>query len=274
MTLKNSALHAIALVVACTTLSLQAQAFEDSDARRNILKLREQVKDTNIRIDNEIDRTGKRVISNEQKLDALVKELEKLNTQLRTEVKELRGQVEVATEDLIKAKQEIEKLSNDLANARRRENDLYADVEKRLSKLEPRRQSIDGTEYEVTQAEQKLFDDAVAQYKKKDFAGATQSLIGFLQRFPGSGHTSQAYYLLGNSYFAQEDCKNALPALQTVVNRFPMTQRAPDAMLNIAICQDDLNDKSGARETMEALVKKYPGSPAAASAKSKLGTLK
>jgi tol-pal system protein YbgF len=165
-------------------------------------------------------------------------------------------------------------VGNDLANAQQREKDLYADIEKRLSKLEPRRQTIDGVDHEVTQGEQKLFDEATASLKKKDFAAATQGFLSFLQRFPGSGYTAQAYYFLGSSYFAEGDCKNAMPALQTVINRFPLSQRAPDAMLNLAICQDDLNDKSAARDTLEALIKKYPASSAATNAKSRLGTLK
>jgi tol-pal system protein YbgF len=186
----------------------------------------------------------------------------------------LRGQVEIFANDLNKAQQKVDKLGNDLANAQQREKDLYADIEKRLSKLEPRRQTIDGVDHEVTQGEQKLFDEATASLKKKDFAAATQGFLSFLQRFPGSGYTAQAYYFLGSSYFAEGDCKNAMPALQTVINRFPLSQRAPDAMLNLAICQDDLNDKSAARDTLEALIKKYPASSAATNAKSRLGTLK
>ena len=127
---------------------------------------------------------------------------------------------------------------------------------------------------QVTQTEQKQFDEAAALLKKKDFARATQAFMAFLQRFPGSGYAAQAYYLLGSSHFAEGDCKNAIPALQTVINRYAMTQRAPDAMLNLAICQDDLNDKSAARDTMEALIKKYPESSAAKTARSKLGALK
>ena len=123
-------------------------------------------------------------------------------------------------------------------------------------------------------AEQKLFDEATASLKKKDFAAATQGFLSFLQRFPGSGYTAQAYYFMGSIYLAEGDCKNAMPALQTVINRFPLSQRAPDAMLNLAICQDDLNDESAARDTLEALIKKYPASSAATNAKSRLGTLK
>ena len=298
MTSKISTLCAAVLMVACSLLPLQAHAFWDDEARLAIIKLRESLKDLNNRINNETEQLNNRLkneteqlnnrLKNEteqlarridpkaddKKVNALFTDLEKLRSQLRGEVAELRGQVEIFANDLNKAQQKVDKLGNDLANARQREKDLYADIEKRLSKLEPRRQTIDGVDHEVTQVEQKLFDEATASLKKKDFAAATQGFLSFLQRFPGSGYTAQAYYFLGSSYFAEGDCKNAMPALQTVSNRFPFSQRAPDAMLNLAICQDDLNDMTASRDTLEALIKKYPASSAATNAKSRLGTLK
>jgi tol-pal system protein YbgF len=273
---KISTLYVVAFAMACSVLPMPAQAFEDSDARRTILQLRAQLKDLNTRIDNEIEQIARRIDTkaDDKKLNALFTDLEKLRNQLRGEVAELRGQVEIISNELNAAQQKVDKLNNDLANAQRREKDLYADLNQRLSKLEPRNQIIDGVEVEVTQTEQKQFDEAAALLKKKDFARASQAFMAFLQRFPGSGYAAQAYYLLGSSYFAESDCKNAIPALQTVVNRYPLTQRAPDAMLNLAICQDDLNDKNAARDTMEALIKKYPESSAAKTARSKLGALK
>ena len=276
MTPKIRVLCAAVLTVACSTLPLQANAFEDADARRNILKLREQLKDLNSRIDNEIKQSARQIDTkaDDKKVNALFTDLEKLRSQLRAEIAELRGQVEIMANELGKSQQKVDKLSNDLANAQRREKDLYANIEQRLIKLEPLRQTIDGADYEVTQAEQKLFDEARALFSKKEFSAATQSFVAFLQRFPSSGYVAQAYYFLGSGYFAEKDCKNAMPALQTVINRFPLTQRAPDAMLILASCQDDLDDKSAARDTLEALVKKYPASSAATNARSRLGALK
>ncbi|MEO0316038.1 MAG: tol-pal system protein YbgF [Pseudomonadota bacterium] len=273
---KTSILYATAFAVACSVLPIQSHAFEDADARRKINELTVRLKDLTTRIDNEVEKLAQRIDTkaDDKKLNALLAELEKLRAQLRGEVAELRGQVEVVVNELNAAQQKVDKLSNDLANAQRREKDLYADINQRLSKLEPRNQTIDGVEVEVTQAEQKQFDEASALLKKKDFARASQAFMGFLQRFPGSGYAAQAYYFLGSSYFAAGDCKNAIPALQTVINRYAMTQRAPDAMLNLAICQDDLSDVSAARDTMEALIKKYPESSAAKTARAKLGALK
>ena len=298
MTATFNTFRAAVLVAACSVLPMQAQAFEDSDARRAILQIRTQLKEINAlieseikaigaridsdtktinaRIDNQIEQLARRIDTkaDDKKVNTLFTDLEKLRSELRAEVAELRGQVEIMNNELAKSQQKIDKLSNDLANDARRTKDLHKNLDERLSKLEPRRQAIDGVEHEVTQTEQKIFDEAAALLKRKDFTGAAQAFTIFLQRFPGSGYSAQAYYLLGSSYLSAEDCKNAIPALQTVVNRYGMTQRAPDAMLNLAICHDDLDDPNAARSTLEALIKRYPESTAAKNARSKLNALK
>jgi len=298
MTATFNTFRAAVLVAACSVLPMQAQAFEDSDARRAILQIRTQLKELNAlieseikaigaridsgtktinaRIDNQIEQLARRIDTkaDDKKVNTLFTDLEKLRSELRAEVAELRGQVEIMNNELAKSQQKIDKLSNDLANDARRTKDLHKNLDERLSKLEPRRQAIDGVEHEVTQTEQKIFDEAAALLKRKDFTGAAQAFTIFLQRFPGSGYSAQAYYLLGSSYLSAEDCKNAIPALQTVVNRYGMTQRAPDAMLNLAICHDDLDDPNAARSTLEALIKRYPESTAAKNARSKLNALK
>jgi len=298
MTATFNTFRAAVLVAACSVLPMQAQAFEDSDARRAILQIRTQLKELNAlieseikaigaridsgtktinaRIDNQIEQLARRIDTkaDDKKVNTLFTDLEKLRSELRAEVAEIRGQVEIMNNELAKSQQKIDKLSNDLANDARRTKDLHKNLDERLSKLEPRRQAIDGVEHEVTQTEQKIFDEAAALLKRKDFTGAAQAFTIFLQRFPGSGYSAQAYYLLGSSYLSAEDCKNAIPALQTVVNRYGMTQRAPDAMLNLAICHDDLDDPNAARSTLEALIKRYPESTAAKNARSKLNALK
>jgi len=48
----------------------------------------------------------------------------------------------------------------------------------------------------------------------------------------------------------------------------------PDAVLSVANCQLELKDSKGARKTLADLVKAYPDSEAAATAKERLATLK
>lgn len=232
--------------------------FEDSEARRYILEMRKQINDLNARIDQKLEPLLSRI---DTKADTksvmnLVSEIDRL----RQELASLRGQVEV--------------LSNDIANAQRRQKDFYADLDQRVRNLEQKQSSLDSRAAELTASEQKSFDAALAQFKSQDYRGAVQSLSSFLQKYPESTYLPQAYFWLGSSHYALQDCASALPAFQTVVARFASSPRAPDAMLSLAECQIDLRDKSAGRETLNNLLKKYPGTPAATAAKERLAELK
>lgn len=237
---------------------MQAYAMiEDTDARREILRLRKQIEVLSAKVDPLVARNDGR--ADTKSVLNLTSEIERL----RAEVAELRGQIEV--------------LSNELANAQRRQRNLYADVDQRLRVLETQSAqsaAADNRQSELAAVEQKAFDDALAQFKAANYTGAIQSLSGFLQRYPDSVYLPQAYFWLGSSHFAQLDCANAIPAYQTVVTRFATSPRAADAMLNIASCQLDRKDKGAARETLGNLVKKYPNSAAATAAKERLAEIR
>ncbi len=226
--------------------------FEDTDARREILKLRKQVEDLSARIDPLTARTENK--ADTKSVINLGSEIDRL----RTEIANLRGQIEL--------------LSNDLANAQRRQRDLYADLDQRLRGLEAKAAAapVENKQAELAESEQKAFDAALAQFKMADYAAAIQSLSSFLQRYPESSYLPQAYFWLGSSHFARQDCALAIPAYQTLVTRFSSSPRAADAMLNIASCQLDQRDKGAARETLEKLMARYPGTPAAAAGRERL----
>jgi tol-pal system protein YbgF len=273
LTIKTFSVALVAALNLC--LPMQAHAlFEDSDARREILKLRKQIEDISNRIDTRIEpRLGPLAARIEDKADtqsmiALASEIDKL----RSELANARGQIEV--------------LANDMANAQKRQKDFYVDLDERLRKLEIRSslsEPKDGNSEAAdakpegkseARTDQAAFDAALALFKAASYAAAVQAWAGFLQQHPDSSYLPQAYFWLGSSHFAQQDCKSAMAAYQTLASRFSMSPQAAFALLNIASCQLDFKDKAGARETLTTLLKKYPASPAAASAKERLTELK
>ena len=55
-----------------------------------------------------------------------------------------------------------------------------------------------------------------------------------------------------------------------MVAKWPQHAKAPDSLVGIATCQQELGDAKGARATLETVLAKYPSSPAAATAKQRL----
>jgi TolA-binding protein len=58
-----------------------------------------------------------------------------------------------------------------------------------------------------------------------------------------------------------------------MVQKFPTQQRAPDALLMVAACQIELNNRPGAKVTLQRIIKDYKGTPAADTATKRLPLL-
>jgi tol-pal system protein YbgF len=247
---------------------------EDAEARRAILELRKQISDLTARIDAKIAPMAARIDSKAEtkSMIDLAGEIERL----RTDVAGLRGQLEI--------------LSNDIANAQKRQKDFYVDLDQRLRNVEQKQVALETKAAEQKPGdlkaaeqraaaeqkanEQKALDAGQALFKSGDYSGAAESLSTFVQRYPESSLMSTALFWLGSSYFAMLDCPRAIQALQQMNQRYPNYVRVPDAMLSIASCQLDMNDKNAAMATLNSLVKKFPNSPAAAAARERQQELK
>ena len=252
MPMKSAKLKAALLALACcTSLHAQAALFEDDEARRAILDLRTRVDAMSKRLDAlGLDKADK----------SATLELARENERLRSEMAQLRGQIET--------------LTNELANEQRRNRSFYGDLDGRMKKLEPQRMTVDGKEVSVGPNEKAQYEAALAMFKASDFRGASQAFSTFLANNPGSGYSASAYYWLGSSSYALRDYKGAISALQTVVNRYPDNPRAPDALLTIAASYTELKDKANARNTLDALMTQYPNTEAAAAAKDRMAKLR
>jgi tol-pal system protein YbgF len=244
---KSVSAAAMLAAVACLPMTAHAGLFDDDEARKAILDLREKV-----------DALQKDMANKSDKNSAL--SLSDQNDQLRQEIARLRGQVEV--------------LSNELSNTQQRQKDFYVDLDTRLRKLEPQQVTIDGKETTVDLNEQKTYDAALNLFKGGDYKGAGAAFSSFLKRYPQSGYAPSAQYWVGNALYAQRDYKGAIAAQQAVAKNYPDSPKVADAMLNIGSSYIELKDKAAAKKALDALIAKYPESPAAQTGKEKLATLK
>jgi tol-pal system protein YbgF len=133
--------------------------------------------------------------------------------------------------------------------------------------------SAKATEQASDSKEQAAFDGAMDMYRKGDFKEAATSLSAFLTLYPQSVLAPTAQFYLGSSYYAQKNYKQAISVLQTMAGKFPTHARSADALLVVAGSQFELNDRTGARTTLQKIVKDYGGSPAAQAAEKRLKLL-
>ncbi|MFT4100938.1 MAG: tol-pal system protein YbgF [Burkholderiaceae bacterium] len=230
-----------------------AALFDDDEARRAILDLRGRMAEQQRQIDaisHKLDEVaGRTQLDAQNQFEAM-----------RQEIARLRGQIEVQ--------------ANELANAQRRERDLFTDLDTRLKKFEPTPVQLDGKTVSVDPNERKDYEAALAQFRAGDFRSAQSSFQQFIQQNPDSAYAANAMFWLGSAQFAQKDYKSAISTHQSLLNKFPDNARAPDAMLNLAYAQIESGDRAKARKTLETVTTRYPDSPASQAAKERLASLK
>ncbi|MDR0250618.1 MAG: tol-pal system protein YbgF [Burkholderiales bacterium] len=245
--------------------------FDDKEARKSI-------EQTNVRLLQIEAQLNERVTALEQqKSSQAILELSTQIDAIRSELAQLRGQIEV--------------LAYELGEAKRRQRDLYTDLDSRLSRLESEQISnqmsghaagsaafVDPTATEPATpssvndeaAEQKAYDAAMDQFKRGDYAGAATAFTAFTVTYPQSPLASAAQYWVGNARFAQRDYRAAVAAQMELLQKYPDSAKVPDAMLNLASAQAELGDRATSRRTLQDIVAKYPNSDAAAKARQRL----
>ena len=236
--------------------SVHSALFDDDEARKAILELRQKVD-----------------IQQQRNVEELRKANED-NAQLRRSILDLSNQLEVLRAEIAKMRGQDEQLTRDIGELQRKQKDITQGVDERLRKFEPSKVTADGIEFVASPAEIRDFDAALATLRRGDFAPAQTAFSDFINRFPQSGYKPSALFWLGNAQYALRAYREAIINFKSVVAIAPDHVRSPEAALSIANCQVELKDLKAARKTLEDLIKVYPQSEAASVAKDRLSKLK
>ena len=232
---------------------VQAGMFDDEEARR-------QIKDLSIQSGERIDTLSKAQF-------------------------ELVNQIQALREDNAKLRGQLETLNYELESAKKRQQDFYIDLDTRLRKFEP--QSAQGSDTEPASdgkvasepakkaatdpaGEAREYEKALNLFKANKIKEAAGAFDAFAKNHPDSTLAPNAQYWLGNAHFALRDCKKSIEAHQLMISKWPQHAKAPDSMINIATCQQELGNAKGAKATLEGVLAKYPGTSAATTAKQRL----
>ena len=247
---------AMSLLLCLGTATASAGLFDDAEARKAILDLRQRVDAVRLESEKGASRAAE---------DSAL---------LRRSLLDLQNQIETLRSEMAKLRGLNEQLSRDLADMQRRQKDIAQGVDDRLRQFEPVKITVDGREFLVEPAEKRDFDAALAVFRKGDFSAAQAVFVDFLTRYPKTGYAPSALFWLGNAQYATRDYKEAIINFRSLIARDAEHLRAPEAVLSIANCQIELKDTRSARKTLEDLIKAYPQSEAAVAAKERLSQLK
>jgi tol-pal system protein YbgF len=256
-----SAFRAVLFALMFVLFSSSAHAlFDDDEARKRI-------EQTNARLSQiEVQLSERITALEQQKSSQAILDLSAQIDAIRNELAQLRGQIEV--------------LVYELNESKKRQRDLYTDLDSRLSRLEggstlgaandPAMSVAEATSISDATSEQKVYDAAMERFKRGDYADAAAAFTAFTMTYPQSPLASSAQYWVGNAYFAQRDYRATIAAQTLLLQKYPDSQKVPDAMLNLASAQAEMGDRAAAHKTLQDLIARYPNSDAAAKARQRL----
>ncbi|HUG21928.1 tol-pal system protein YbgF [Piscinibacter sp.] len=247
-----------AALLTCALLAPAAHAglFDDDEARKAILDLRQKIEQA-----NDQQRAGQA-------------ELNEQLSQLKRSLLDLNAQIETLRADNARLRGQDEQRAREVAELQRILKDTQQGVDDRIRRFEPQKVSLDGREFMVEPSEKRMYDEAMEVFRRGEFAAAASALESFQRSYPSSGYSESVLFWLGNAYYGKRAYKDAITSFRAVVASFPDSARAPEALLSVASCQAELKDAKGARSTIGELLKRYPNSEAAQAGRERLAALK
>lgn len=277
----------------------QAALFEDDEARRAILELRQRLEtQRQAQIQSSEQILQKSLDQAQKQIDLLRKQLEVDSTQSKQDGRQadlqLQSQIEALKQDVAGLRGEREQLLRDISLLQRAQKEAALDMQDRfqkLSELLAKREppvavieeeakvnkvtvQVDGFEFLADPEEKRDFEAAFVLFRKGDFAAAANGFGRFVKTYSASGYKPSALYWLGSAKFARRDFNEAIAHLRSVVTDFPNHARTPEAMLTMGNAHIEIKQPKEARKTFNELLKLYPSSEAAAAAKDRLAQLK
>jgi tol-pal system protein YbgF len=187
---------------------------------------------------------------------------------LRTELRELRGQLEVQT--------------HELESLKTRNREALADTDKRLRDLErkatPAATAAPETAGPVAAPasadEQQQYDAAFALMKQGQYEKAAKAFREFIAKHPSSDLAGNAQYWVGEAYYVVRNFKQAIDDFTKVVDKYSTSSKVADALLKIGYSQQELGALDKARAALQQVVSRFPNTVSAKSAEKRLADIK
>ena len=209
-----------------------------------------------------------------ERLERLIKSRNQIQLQLQQ-------QLDGLSEELSEMRGMVERNSYELDQMLERQRQLYIEIDTlRTAKPVPVVAPTEGTvdsdssgSYATDTNENEAYQNAVDLIlKKKDYAGATKAFQEFVVAYPDSVYSSNAYYWLGQLYFAQKNDIEAAKSFAKVVSYSDSNKRA-DALLKLGELAKRNNNGAAAENYYKKVLTEYPDSTTAKTADKQLKSL-
>jgi tol-pal system protein YbgF len=118
-----------------------------------------------------------------------------------------------------------------------------------------------------------LFAQATADYQRGQYELARQGFQEYVDTYPKTDLSDDAAYWAGECYAAQKRPREAIGAFEKMIRLYPQSDKGAAAHLKKALAHLELAEKAQAIVELGFVVREYPGSDEAKSARQRLRAL-
>ncbi|QJD29616.1 tol-pal system protein YbgF [Methylococcus geothermalis] len=122
-------------------------------------------------------------------------------------------------------------------------------------------------------AREAAYQKAFGTLKDGKYAEAIKEFKSFTARYPSGDYADNGQYWLGEAYYVNRDFTSAKDAFQKLIKNFPQSAKVSDAALKLAYIESDTGQAASAKQMLNDVIKRYPGSTAAKQAEKRLQKL-
>ena len=170
----------------------------------------------------------------------------------------------------------IEELQNANEALRKQQRDLYQDLDQRLKAAAAKPaaapvvpvapvsgSSVSAPAAAPTGDEQAQYTKAFDTLKAGDYAAAVDAFRQLAAVFPNGALADNTQYWLGEAYYVMRDYDHAAACFETVLQTWPSSRKAPDALLKLGYTQFEQKKTAAAKATLQQVGTRFPGTDAA-----------
>lgn len=246
-----------------------------------------------------VDATGSGGGSSSSSTSSLEARLSRLENQTLLDILERMDRLQIEVQRMLG---EMEEQTHNMEGLKKRQRDIYLDIDQRLRKIEqgnaappamgafvpaPAAGTSPGSVAPAvpsqapaadvssgSRQERISYEKAFGLLKDGNYAQAVVAFKSFVKSYPQGRYAGNAQYWLGEANYAQRHFKLALSDFDKVVKNYPASPKRADAMLKMGYTYQELGRLEEAQLSLSNVSKSYPNSTAANLAQKRLQEIK
>ncbi|MDI6890185.1 MAG: tol-pal system protein YbgF [Thermodesulfovibrionales bacterium] len=115
-----------------------------------------------------------------------------------------------------------------------------------------------------------IYGTAYDAFKGKRYKEAREKFEAFIKEFPQDELADNAQFWIAETYYGEKDFEGAILAYETLLKKYPHSEKAPGALLKQGFSFIEIGDRKTGKTILEKLGERYPDSREAGLAKKKI----